>query len=82
MTTGHRIEPKVFQKRKRLKKTALNARITYESFSENPIKILSIPLFIDDYNHCMRGIDQSNQLQASFTTHFSRNQKEFFSRAF
>jgi hypothetical protein len=71
MTTGHRIEPKVFRKRKRLKKTALNARITRESFRENPTKILSIPLFIDDYNHYIEDIDQSNQLRAAFTTHFS-----------
>jgi hypothetical protein len=71
MTTGHRIEPKVFRKRKRPKKTALNARITREPFDENPIKILSIPTFIDDYNHYIEEIDQSNQLRAFFTTHFS-----------
>jgi Transposase IS4 len=82
MTTGHRIEPKVLRKRKRLKKTALNARITRESFRENPTKILSIPTLIDDYNHYMGGLDQSNQLRAAFTTHFSWNQKEFFPRAF
>jgi hypothetical protein len=57
MTAGHRIEPKIFRKRKRPKKTALNTRITRESFSENPTKILSIPLFIDDYNHYIGGID-------------------------
>jgi hypothetical protein len=82
MTTGHRIEPKILRKRKRPEKTALNARITRESFKENPTKILSIPTFIDDYNHYMGGIDQSNQFRAAFTTHFSRNQKEFFPGAF
>jgi hypothetical protein len=51
MTTGHRIEPKIDRLRKRLKKTALNARITREAFGENPIKVLSIPTSIDDYNH-------------------------------
>jgi hypothetical protein len=55
MTTGHRIEPKVFRKRKRPKKTASNARITRESFRENPAKILSIPTFIDDYNYYIGG---------------------------
>jgi hypothetical protein len=60
MTTGHRIEPKTFQLRKKLKKTALNARITHESFSDNPSKILSIPTFIDNYNYYIGGIDQSN----------------------
>jgi hypothetical protein len=82
MTTGHRIESKVLQKRKRPKKTALNARIIREPFGENSTKILSILLFIDDYNHYIGGVNQSNQLQASFTIHFSRNQKEFFPEAF
>jgi hypothetical protein len=82
MTTGHRIEPKTFRMRKRPKKTASNAKITRKPFGENSIKILSIPTFIDDYNHYIRGMDQSNQLRASFTTYFPRNQKEFFPEAF
>jgi hypothetical protein len=57
MTTGSRIEPKTFRMRKRPKKTALNARITREPFGDNSIKILSIPIFIDDYNHYIREID-------------------------
>jgi hypothetical protein len=73
MTTGHRIEPKTFRLCKKPKKPASNARITREPFGDNPIKILSIPTFIDDYNHYMGGIDQSNQLRAAFTTHFPRN---------
>jgi hypothetical protein len=55
MTTGHRIEPKTFRMRKRLKKTASNARITREPFKDKSIKILAIPIFIDDYNHYIRG---------------------------
>jgi Transposase IS4 len=82
MTTGHRIEPKTFRMRKRPKKTASNAKITREPFRDQPTKILSIPTFIDDYNHYMGGVDQANQLRAAFTTHFSRNQKEFFSEVF
>jgi hypothetical protein len=82
MTTGHRFEPKTFRMRKQPKKTASNARITREPFGELPQRILSIPTFIDDYNHYMRGIDQSNQLRAAFTTYFPRNQKEFFPGAF
>jgi hypothetical protein len=78
MTTEYRIEPKTFRIRKRPKKTASNARITREPFKDNSTKILPIPIFINDYNHYIRGIDQSNQLRASFTTHFVRNQKEFF----
>jgi hypothetical protein len=82
MTTGHRIEPKTLRLRKRPKKTASNTRITREPFGDNSTKFLSIPTFIDDYNHYMGGIDQSNQLRAAFTTHFPRNQKEFFPGAF
>jgi hypothetical protein len=82
MTTSHRITPKTFRMRKRPKKTAFNARITREPFGDLPQRILAIPTFIDDYNHYIGGIDQSNQLRASFTTHFPRNQKEFFPGAF
>ena len=57
--------------RKRLKKTALNAKITREPFRDKPMKILSIPTFIDNYNHYIRGVDKLNQLRASFTTYFS-----------
>jgi hypothetical protein len=57
MTTGHRIEPKTFRMRKRLKKTASNAKITREPFGDKLTKILLIPTFIDDYNHYIGGID-------------------------
>jgi hypothetical protein len=82
MTAEHRIEPKTFRMRKRPKKTASNARITREPFGDNSTKILPIPTFIDDYNHYIEGIDQLNQLWASFTIYFIRNQKEFFPGAF
>jgi hypothetical protein len=82
MTTGYRIKPKTFQMRKRSKKTALNAKITRESFRDKSTKILPIPTFIDDYNHYIKGVDQSNQLRASFITYFFRNQKEIFPGAF
>jgi hypothetical protein len=57
MTTGNRIESKTFRMRKRLKKTALNAKITRKPFKGKLTKILPIPIFIDDYNHYIRGID-------------------------
>ena len=82
MITDHQIEPKTFRMRKRPKKTASNARITREPFGENSTKILPISTFIDDYNHYIGGIDQLNQLRAVFTTHFPRNEKEFFSETF
>jgi hypothetical protein len=82
MTTGYRIEPKTFRMRKRPKQTTLNTRITREPLRDKLIKILAIPIFINDYNHYIRGIDQANQLRASFTIYFPRNQKEFFLGAF
>jgi hypothetical protein len=57
MTTGHRIELKTFRIRKRPKKTASNAKITREPFRDQLTKILSIPTFIDDYNHYIGGVD-------------------------
>jgi hypothetical protein len=71
MTTGYRMELKTFRMRKRLKKTALNTKITRKSFRDKLTKILSIPIFIDNYNHYMEVVDYLNQLRASFTTHFS-----------
>jgi hypothetical protein len=45
MITGHLIELKTFQLRKKPKKTASNARITREPFGDNPTKFcLFLPL--------------------------------------
>ncbi len=82
MIIGHRIEDTILRLRKRPKKTASNAAITRKPFGDQSTKILSIPLFIDYYNQNMGGVNQANQLQAIFTTHFSRNRKEFFSGIF
>jgi hypothetical protein len=57
MITGHRIKPKTFRIRKRLKKIASNAKITRKPFKDKSIKILSIPTFINDYNHYIKRID-------------------------
>ena len=78
MTTGHRIDQTILRMRKRPKITSSNATITRKPFGDQSTKMLPIPTFIDDYNHYMGGVDQANQLRAVFTTHFSRNRKEFF----
>ena len=82
MTTKHRIEDTILRLRKRPKKTASNALITRKPFGDQSTKVLFIPLFINCYNQNMRRVDQANQLQAVFTTHFPRNQKEFYSKVF
>ena len=82
MTIGFCSSEIVHRQRKRPKKTASNTRITRQSFGDQATKILSIPLFINYYNHYMGGVDQVNQFRAVFTTHFRRNLKEFLPGVF
>jgi hypothetical protein len=82
ITSGCRIEPKILRNRKRPKATSINAKIVREPFGDESIKLLPIPVFIDDYNHYINGVDRANQLRSSFTIHFKRNQKEFFPGVF
>ena len=60
----------VERERKRPRKLVSNSTITRKLFRDQSIKILSIPLFINYYNHYMREIDQTNQFRVVFTTHF------------
>ena len=46
--------------RKRLAKTLTNARIIRKAFSSKHIKKLEIPLFINDYNYYIRGVNLAN----------------------
>ena len=55
--------------RKRLTKTLTNARIARKAFSSKHTKKLEIPLFIDDYNYYIRGVDLANQFKAAYETH-------------
>jgi len=55
--------------RKRLTKTLTNARIARKAFSSEHIKKLEIPLFIDDYNHYIGGVNLANQFKAAYKTH-------------
>ena len=78
MTTGHTPTEEITRHRKRPKKTSTNSIIVREVFNGQPRKELEIPLFIDLYNHYMNSVDVANQLRATATVHFSRNEKEFF----
>ena len=78
MTTGHLLTEKITQDRKRPKKISTNSSIAKEVFDGQHCKKLEIPLFIDCYNHYMNSVDVANQLRATATVHFSRNEKEFF----
>ena len=55
--------------RKRLAKTLTNARIARKAFSSEYTKKLEIPLFINDYNYYIRGVDLANQFKAAYETH-------------
>jgi len=46
--------------RKRLAKTLTNAQIAQKAFSSEHIKKLEIPLFINDYNYYIRGVNLAN----------------------
>jgi hypothetical protein len=78
MTTGHIPTEEITRNRKRPKKTSTNSTIAREVFNGQYRKELEIPLFIDSYNHYMNSVDVANQLRATATVHFSRNEKEFF----
>ena len=67
--TIHTTQDFITRQRKRPAKTSTSGRIVRLVFGDNPIKVLEIPVFIDDYNHNMGGIDIANQLRVSFETH-------------
>ena len=78
--TIHTANDFVTRQRKRLVKTSTSARIVRPVFGDNLIKELEIPIFIDNYNHKMGGVDIANQLRESFETHKAtqRTQQSLF----
>jgi hypothetical protein len=67
--TVHTVNDFVARQRKRPAKTSTSGNIVRIVFRDNPIMELQIPVFIDDYNHHMRGVDIANQLQEAYETH-------------
>jgi hypothetical protein len=57
--------------RRRPTKTSTSGRIVQKIFADKPTKTLSIPCFIDDYNHYIGGVDLANQFRESYETHRS-----------
>lgn len=66
MTTVH--TGKEMITRRRPPKTATNARTTWAVFRNSAVKELSIPAFIDMYNHFMNGVDLVDQLRSYYNT--------------
>ena len=54
--------------RRRPAKTATNARTSRAMFGESATKELTIPAFINMYNHYMNGVDNADQLRSYYTT--------------
>ena len=50
-------------------KTSTSGSIVRIVFGDNPIKELRIPVFIDDYNHNIGGVDIANQLREAYETY-------------
>ena len=67
--TIHTANDFITRLRKRPAKTSTSARIVRCIFGDDATKALEIPVFIDDYNHQMGGVDIANQLRESFETH-------------
>ena len=77
MTTVSTSIETILRTRRRPAKTATNARtsrhIFGHIFGDLPTKQLLIPRVIDDYNHHMGGVDQTDQLRSYFNTQSKHN---------
>jgi hypothetical protein len=69
LSTIHSPDDFVLSNRKRPAKTSTNAAIARAPFGDEVRRQLEIPIFIDDYNHHMGGIDIANQYRSSYETH-------------
>jgi hypothetical protein len=69
MSTLYSADSFIPRKRKRPGKTSTNALITRRVFGKEVVKELDIPIFINDYNHYMNGVDLANQYRASYEVH-------------
>ena len=57
------------KERRRPAKTSTNGRIVRKVFRDEYVKELSIPRFIDDYNHNIGGVDLANQYREAYKTY-------------
>jgi hypothetical protein len=64
--TIYRAEDYIFRIRKRSTETSTNAKNARKPFGDQTQKDLEIPLYINDYNHNMNGVDLANQLRQAY----------------
>ena len=68
MTSYHDISATVDRLRRRPKKTSTNGATIRQIFGDNSRKLLPIPVFINDYNQHMGGVDIADQLRSYYST--------------
>ncbi|KAF2184760.1 hypothetical protein K469DRAFT_578263, partial [Zopfia rhizophila CBS 207.26] len=68
MSAVHRGQEWVTQLRRRLAKTATNSAITEAPFGDEPCKEMVIPLWDDEYNHNINGVDRFDGYKAEYDT--------------
>ena len=59
---------RIERQRRRPAKSAINARTSRMVFSNAVVKNLTIPDYIDIYNHFMNGVDIVDQLRSYYNT--------------
>jgi hypothetical protein len=67
--TVYTVNDFVAQQRKRLAKTSTSDSIVCTIFKDDLIKELLILVFINDYNHNIKGVDIANQLREAYKTY-------------
>jgi hypothetical protein len=61
-------DDEILRNRRRPATTSTSATIAREPFGDDCERELSIPTFIDDYNHNMNSVDLANQLRQAYDT--------------
>jgi hypothetical protein len=69
LSTLHSADSFVPCQRRRPGKTSTNGVIARKVFSKEVTKELEIPIFINDYNHYINGVDLANQYRSSYEIH-------------
>jgi hypothetical protein len=76
MLTVHKVhkgaDDTIQRERKRPRPTSSNFDVVGKVFEDNPSLWLYIPLFVDDYNHHMNGVDVANLHRAHLSTQRGR----------
>lgn len=67
--TVHKVEDFRQKLYKRPAKTSTNNRVVHQVFRSDLTKELEIPVFINDYNYHIGGVDIANQFREAYKTY-------------